>query len=605
MRLTSRPVLGTLGVIVVALGLLSGLPAAYGAAPHVSRATDGVQSDPSQVALGLIVKTDPELATARAGVGLLSTSSIAGLTGNRVTAIDRETDSGIAVYRFAEPMPASALALAVGTLNLATAVEWAEPDLLMQHHAQPSLPNDPEFGDQWHLWKDGTSRDFSVEAPVGWQYTSGRSDVVVAVLDTGWTQHPDLDNRQINGYDFVSDPKVANDGDGRDNDASDPGDWISASDQYGYFEDCPRSDSSWHGTHVAGIIAAERGNNRGVAGVAPDVRVMGVRVLGKCFGTTSDIAAAIRWSAGESVSGVPDNRTPAKVINLSLGSTGPCGNAFREAIRSARSRGTVVVAAAGNEGSPISSASPANCPGVISVVATNPSGTRTSWSNYGTGSLAAGIAAPGESILATINTGRQGPSSPGYGRMSGTSMAAPVAAAAVALLMSAGITAEGVPAALAQLTKSFPSRGSGDVCNTTSCGPGLINLSQLKLFVTGPGPGPDPDPDPGPGPGPDPGPTPLTAPGIIADVRVKYAFKGAFANAAINWAHTEGAQRSIYYMIRVKRGDQRWTGWSQRVAPSFTVTRLPRADLSFFEIRGVNEMGPGLIYQISLYPKSR
>ena len=570
-------------------------------------ATDsgGLTAPPASLALGLIVKAEPGTSTTRAGTGMLSTASIAGLTGARVTSVDRQALPGAAVYRFAEPMPASELALAVGTLNLSSSVSWAEPDLIMQHEAAPPLPNDPDFGDQWHLWKDGTSKDFSVEAPTGWQYTTGRSDVVVAVLDTGWTQHPDLDNRQVNGYDFVSDPEIANDGGGRDSDASDPGDWISASDQYGYFDDCPRSDSSWHGTHVAGIIAAERGNNRGVSGVAPDVRVMGVRVLGKCGGTTSDIAAAIRWSSGESVSGVPDNRTPAKVINMSLGSTGSCGNTFRDAIRSAQSRGTVVVAAAGNEGSPISSASPANCPGVISVVATNPSGTRTPWSNYGTGSLAASIAAPGESILSTINTGRQGPSSPGYDRMSGTSMAAPVAAATVALLMSAGVTADGVPAALAQLTKPFPSRGSGDVCNTTSCGPGLINLAQLKLFVTGPGPGPDPDPDPGPGPGPDPGPTPLTAPGIIADVRVKYSFKGAFANAAINWAHTEGAQRSIYYMIRIKRGDQRWTSWTQRVPPNFTVTGIPRADLSFFEIRGVNEMGPGLIYQISLYPKSR
>jgi serine protease len=559
------------------------------------------------LALGLIVKAEPGAAPTRSGTGLMSAASIAGLTGARVTSVDRQALPGVAVYRFAEPMPASELALAVGALNLSASVAWAEPDLVMQHQAEPPLPNDPDFGDQWHLWKDGTSKDFSVEAPAGWQYTTGRSDVVVAVLDTGWTKHPDLDNRQVNGYDFVSDPEIGNDGDGRDSDASDPGDWISASDQYGYFSDCDRTDSSWHGTHVAGIIAAERGNNRGVSGVAPDVRVMGVRVLGKCGGLTSDIAAAIRWSAGESVGGVMENRTPAKVINLSLGSTGSCGNTFREAIRSAQSRGTVVVAAAGNEGSPISGASPANCPGVISVVATNPSGTRTSWSNYGTGSLAASIAAPGESILSTINTGRQGPSSPGYDRMSGTSMAAPVAAAAVALLMSAGVTADGVPAALAQLTKAFPSRGSGDVCNATSCGPGLINLAQLKLFVTAPGPGPDPDPEPGPGPGPgpDPGPTPLAAPGIIADVRVKYSFKGGFANAAINWAHTEGAQRSIYYMIRVKRGNQRWTTWSQRVAPSFTVTGIPRADLSFFEIRGVNEMGPGLIYQISLYPKSR
>lgn len=602
MRLLS--LIGVGGALAIALGLL---PVAQGAQGMDSvdhtRALSVEHATP--LALGLIVKTEPSSATTRSSTGLLSITSISGLTGARVAYVDHQALPGVTIYRFTEPMPASNLALAVGTLNLATSVAWAEPDLIMQHHAEPPLPNDPDFADQWHLWKDGTSKDFSIEAPIGWQYTTGRSDVVVAVLDTGWTKHPDLDNRHINGYDFVSDPEIGNDGDGRDGDASDPGDWISASDQYGYFGDCDRSDSSWHGTHVAGIIAAERGNSRGVAGVAPDVRVMGVRVLGKCGGLTSDIAAAIRWSSGEAVGGVPDNRTPAKVINMSLGSSGSCGNTFREAIRVAQTRGTIVVAAAGNEGSPISGASPANCPGVISVVATNPSGTRTSWSNYGTGSLAAGIAAPGESILSTINTGRQGPSSPGYDRMSGTSMAAPVAAAAVALLISAGVTADGVPAALARLTKSFPSRGSGEVCNATSCGPGIINLAQLKLFISGPGPGPDPDPDPDPGPGPDPGPTPLTAPGIIDDVRVKYTFKGAFANAAINWAHTDGAQRSIYYMIRIKRGDQRWTSWSQRLAPSFTVTRIPRADLSFLEIRGVNEMGPGLIYQISLYPKSR
>lgn len=600
MRWTSGPIIGLLSTAVLTGGLLPATSFAHeSTSPKPTKTSN--HNDLAPLAMGLIVKTDANSTSTRAGIGLLSTSSVASLTGARVTSIDRQTLPDVAVYRFAEAVPTSQLALAIGTLGLSSSVEWAEPDVIMQHHAQPSLPNDPDFADQWHLWKDGTARDFSVEAPVGWQYTTGRSDVIVAVLDTGWTKHPDLDNRQINGYDFISDRQIANDGDGRDGDASDPGDWSSGSDS------CDRSDSSWHGTHVAGIIAAERGNNRGVAGVAPDVRVMGVRVLGKCGGYTSDIAAAIRWSAGESVSGVPDNRTPARVINLSLGSTGSCGNTFREAIRSAQARGTIVVAAAGNEGSPVSEASPANCPGVISVVATNPSGTRTSWSNYGTGSLAATIAAPGESILATINSGRQGPSNPSYGRMSGTSMAAPVAAAAVALLFSAGVTADDIPAALARLTKPFPSRGSGEACSTTSCGPGLINLAQLKLFMSGPGPGPspDPDPDPGPAPPPDPGPTPLTAPGIIADVRVKYSLKGTFADARINWAHTEGAQRSIYYVIRVKRGDQRWTRWSRRIVPNFTVTRIPRADLSFFEIRGVNEMGPGLIYQISLYPRTR
>lgn len=601
MRITRGSFFGIVITAAVAIGLIPGLPSA-GALPPEST-IKSAHAETSTLALGLIVKTTPGSAKTRAGVGLLAASSVAGLTGARVTAIDRDVLPGATVYRFAEPIPTDELSLAVGTLKIAAGVEWAEPDLLMHHHGQPPLPNDPNFGDQWHLWKDGSPRDFSVEAPVGWQYSTGRSDVIVAVLDTGWTRHPDLDNRQINGYDFISNVQIANDGDGRDSDASDPGDWVSASDQSGYFRSCPRSDSSWHGTHVGGIVAAERGNNRGISGVAPDVRVMGVRVLGKCGGLISDIAAGIRWSAGESVAGVPSNRTPAKVINLSLGSEGSCGSTLRDAIRAAQSRGAVVVAAAGNEGSPVSNTSPANCPGVIRVVATNPSGTRTSWSNYGTRSMEASIAAPGESILSTVNTGRQGPSSPGYTRMSGTSMAAPVASAAVAMLLSVGVTAEAIPSALAQLIKPFPTRGSGEVCNSTSCGPGLINLGQLKLFVAGPDP--QPDPDPGPGPAPDPGPIPLTAPGIIDNVRVKYTLKGAVANAAINWAHTEGAQRSIYYMIRVKRGDQRWTAWTQRVAPSFTVTRIPRANLSFFEIRGVNEMGPGLIYQVSLYPKSR
>lgn len=558
----------------------------------------------AQLALGLIVKADAGSPQARRSPsGILSAASVAGLTGATVARMDRSSVPGATVYRFDEPVPASQLALATGTLRLTGGVQWAEPDLLLQHQATPSLPNDPQFEDQWHLWKDGSSRDFSVEAPAGWAYTSGKSDVVVAVLDTGWTAHPDLDRRQINGYDFISDDEIANDGDGRDSNARDPGDWISASDQYGYFEGCDRSDSSWHGTHVAGIIAAERNNGQGVAGVAPDVRVLGVRVLGKCGGTTSDIAAAIRWSAGESVPGVPANPNPAQVINLSLGASGSCGSTFREAIAAAQRRGAVVVAAAGNEGSPISTSTPANCPGVISVVATNPSGTRTSWSNYGTSRVPASIAAPGESILATVNNGRQGPTTPGYERMSGTSMASPVAAAAVALLMSAGVRAEAVPDALARLTKPFPTRGSGDVCNETSCGPGLINLAELRLFTDNPDPGPDPDP--GPGPAPDPGPTPLTAPGIIDDVKVKYSFGRAFASASINWAHTAGAQRSIYYLIRTKRGDQRWTKWTQRVKPAVAVTRIPLGELSFFEIRGVNEIGPGLIYQISLYPRRR
>lgn len=568
-----------------------------------ARAQPGDSAAPSQlegIAAGIIITEDPSAPTSRS---LLSSRAalLAGSAGVAVAYVDARSLPGATIYRLEEPVDASDLGPVISVLGLSRSVLAVEPDLLMKRHSNPPLPNDPEFSDQWHLWKNGAEGDFSVEAPEGWRYTSGRSDVIVAVLDTGFTRHPDLDARNINGYDFVSDRQIANDGDGRDSDASDPGDWISSSDQAGYFGDCGRSDSSWHGTHVAGIIAAERNNGRGGSGVAPDTRVLSVRVLGKCGGYTSDIVAAIRWSAGESVSGVPDNPNPAQVINMSLGGTGSCGASFRGAIRAAQERGVIVVAAAGNEGSPVSSASPANCPGVISVVATNPSGTRTSWSNYGTGSLPATIAAPGESILATLNSGRTSPGSPIYGRMSGTSMAAPVAAAGVALLISAGVKASEIPSALQKLTKPFPSRGSGEVCDRTECGAGLLDVSKLSEFLE-PGPGPGPDPDPVPGPDPSPGPAPLTVPGIIDSVKVRYTFKGSVATAAVNWAHTQGAERSAYYLYRVKKGEGRWTKWTRRVAPAITIPGIPRAELSFLELRGVNELGSGLIYQVTLFP---
>lgn len=585
----------------VAIALVA---AAYPVAAQTQTAVADTPSPRSGVLAGGVIVTENPLVPAARSARLSRAAVVADAAGVPIASIDSMTLPGATVYRLAEPVDASELESAISTLGLSRSVVAVEPDVLMQRHAAPPLPDDPEFRDQWHLWQGGSDRDFSVGAPLGWKYTAGRNDVIVAVLDTGFTKHPDLDSRNINGYDFVSDRQIANDGDGRDRDASDPGDWISSSDQYGYFADCERSESSWHGTHVAGIVAAERNNGRGGSGVAPGARVLSVRVLGKCGGFTSDIAAAIRWAAGESVGGVPDNPNPAQVINMSLGSTGSCGTAFRTAVRAAQDRGAVVVAAAGNEGSPISSASPANCPGVISVVATNPSGTRTSWSNYGTAGMPASIAAPGESILATLNSGRTSPGSPIYGRMSGTSMASPVAAAGVALLLSAGVKPGEVPAALAKLTKPFPSRGAGEACNRTECGPGLLNLAKLSAFVEpDPEPEPDPDPDPGPDPDPDPGPSPLTVPGLIDSVKVRYTLTGSSASALISWAHTQGAQRSIYYIYRVKKGEGRWTPWTRRVTPSLTITGIPRSELSFLELRGVNELGRGLIYQLTLFPR--
>ena len=139
------------------------------------------------------------------------------------------------------------------------------------------------------------------------------------------------------GYDMISDVPTANDGDGRDADATDPGDWLTQAEvtqSGGPFEDCSDSaeDSSWHGTQTTGIIAALTGNGIGMASVGRNVRVLPVRVLGKCGGYDSDIIAGMRWAVGLPVAGVPANPNPARVLNMSLGGDGPCDAAYLSAI---------------------------------------------------------------------------------------------------------------------------------------------------------------------------------------------------------------------------------------------------------------------------------
>ena len=227
---------------------------------------------------------------------------------------------------------------------------------------------------------------------------------------------------------------LAADGNGRDADPSDPGD-ATVAGQCGAGSGA--SNSSWHGTHVAGSIAAK--TNNGV-GVAFNAKIVPVRVLGKCGGYPSDIADAIIWASGGAVSGVPANANPARVINMSLGGGGACANTSQNAINSARSRGTVVVVAAGNSNADASGANPANCPGVVAVAATNRSGGRAYYSNYG---AVVDVAAPGGDartagggILSTLNAGTTTPGADSYAFYQGTSMAAPHVAGVAALMLS-------------------------------------------------------------------------------------------------------------------------------------------------------------------------
>jgi serine protease len=344
------------------------------------------------------------------------------------------------------------------------AIEYAEPDRILTYSATPT---DPRYADQWHYYDTVGG----LRLPAAWDISTG-AGVVVAVIDTGYRPHADLSGQILPGYDFISTAAIGNDGNGRDSDATDPGDGITAGACGGGqpFFDQP---SSWHGTHVAGTVAARTNNGAGVVGVAYNAKILPVRVLGKCGGYTSDIADAITWASGGTVAGVPANPNKARVLNLSLGGGGACSATMQNAINGARSRGAVVVAAAGNSATNVSNASPANCTGVIAVAATGRSGGRASYSNFGT---LVTVAAPGgdgaSGVLSTLNSGRSGPLADTYAVYQGTSMAAPHVAGVAALMLAANtnLTPDEVAAKLKSTARAFPASCAG-------CGAGIVDAA--------------------------------------------------------------------------------------------------------------------------------
>ncbi|MBF6025800.1 S8 family serine peptidase [Lysobacter niastensis] len=351
-------------------------------------------------------------------------------------------------------------------------VEYVEVDRL---NKPVMTPNDTQYSQQW-----GYSGTYGIKADQAWDVTNG-TGVVVAVLDTGITNHSDLNANILPGYDFIGDTAVSNDGNGRDSDASDPGDWVAANQCGGTHA---AQNSSWHGTHVAGTIAAVTNNAKGVAGVAHGARIVPARVLGTCGGYDSDIADAIIWASGGTVSGVPANANPAEVINLSLGGSGACGTTTQNAINSAVGRGTTLVIAAGNDNTNVSNASPANCANVIAVASITSTGARSSFSNYGS---LIDIAAPGSNILSTLNAGTTTPGAETYASYNGTSMATPHVAGVVALIQSVATTPK-TPAQVEALIKgnvtAFPSTPSQPI------GPGILNAKAVVDATNGTTPPP-------------------------------------------------------------------------------------------------------------------
>lgn len=317
--------------------------------------------------------------------------------------------------------------------------------------ATVSFANDDKFNLQWFL---KSSETYSAKVTDAWTIESGSEDVIVAVLDTGYTDHPDLPSTKIlPGYDMISSSASANDGNGRDSDARDAGDYILNANG------TLKENSSWHGTHVAGIIAAAD-NSEGVIGIAPNVKILPVRVLGSEGGTTADIMSGIYWAAGISRVGVPNNPNKARVINLSIGGdSAGCDSGTEAALAAAKAAGVTVITAAGNDNPATgrlayaSLSYPGNCYPTINVGASGKQGKPAFYSNFSNAAdqysptpYGVDISAPGgdycqggstAQIYSTLNSGTQGPLTATYAYEIGTSMAAPVVSATVALMYSA------------------------------------------------------------------------------------------------------------------------------------------------------------------------
>ena len=294
-------------------------------------------------------------------------------------------------------------------------------------------PVDPLYASQWDMHAPTTGKEGASNAAAAWSTTTG-AGVVVAVLDTGQVNHPDLIANMPEGWgvDMIENSATARDGDGRDMNPTDEGDWWSY-------------PSSWHGTHVAGTIGAAQ-NNIGISGVAPNVSIQHVRVLGAGGGLFNDVIDGIRWAAGLTTTwdgqqwsnyGLTVNAHPADIINMSLGGGGGCWSTLQDAISQARAAGTVVVTAAGNSTVDASRFTPANCNDTVTVAATGRVGGLAGYSNFGS---SIDIAAPGgdmprdSGILSTVATGATTATGYGYANYHGTSMAAPHVAGVAALV---------------------------------------------------------------------------------------------------------------------------------------------------------------------------
>jgi len=419
-----------------------------------------------------------------------------------LTVAEKVSDDSVLV-ELSEPVDVDTATRIADDLAADEEVAWAEPDQFLftaseattnNNDAATSAPvlgptaTDSSITTEWNL-----AGAYGVDAAFIENREDAGKDVTVSVIDTGITNHPDLQANLVDGYDFVSSPDklaavrqanappVAFDADyideatygaiGRDANPADPGDWR---------ETTPARDSSWHGTGMAGLISD----------VAPGASIQPVRALSWRGGLLSDIAASITWASGGAIDGVPANANPSKVINMSFAVEAMCPVALQDAIDGARERGSILVAAAGNASDDAAKFAPGNCNGVITVGSTTSEGTRADYSNYGP---TIDISAPGGNTPTPVsvrsNTGTQAPDQPSTAGDFGTSVSASHVAAGAAILASTNPSITPDEAYTTLTGRDYVKAFANPTCDTANpdytCGTGILTLAQIQTVASG------------------------------------------------------------------------------------------------------------------------
>jgi len=512
-------------------------------------------------ALGVIVKLKDGRVTTADGRGMARPSSLTPEVAQRRRLqiaqvaqrqrvsylVQKDTVFGAQVLHRGEPVALQDAEAEAVRLRQDPDVEWAVPNEIMKAATVTTGQSVPSVNYSGRFWirSRAAEGDGVADFPAAWAFLTGRTltPVVTAVLDSGVaiaksnsdpTVHPDFDNRLFSGYDFIVNTSVANDGNGRDADVSDPGD---AQAGCTAIPSDPTKCSSWHGTSITSMLAAPRssagsGIEMGPGILAPidgQAVVLPIRVGGVGGASSDDILAAMYWAAGLAVPGVPNNSNPARVISLSYGSVGNCQGGsntvdglYRNAIATLRSLGVVIVASAGNgdgtgNAGYTTPSKPASCQGVIASTGLRKDASKASYANLVNGNRASqcyfGVAVAsgdtGEGMAMLGNTGTTSPLvTTQVSGVEGTSFAAPQVAGVAALMLAVNPALSSVDVAyrIMQSASAFPMSGtacgSGNLgncrCTSDTCGKGVLDAAaalnaaqNAPFFAEGVCPSPD------------------------------------------------------------------------------------------------------------------